>query len=75
MPRYMTAYVMPATGPDYVAAATEKEDWRELGEIAEDYVWQFAPDKATACAQHFDKLDEWEIDPTKHTYYPQTKAD
>ena len=68
MPRYLTAYFMPDNGPDYVAAFTEDENWREACEPAEDYVWQFATNKQAAILQHFDKLDEWEADPTKDTY-------
>lgn len=82
MPRFMTAYVeyryhgeTPSEGfiSSEIVAYAEDEDWRPAQEIAEDYVWQFAPDKETAKAQHFDKVDAWRADldagrPEKETY-------
>ena len=35
---------------------------------ASEYVWQFAETKQQAINQHFDKFEEWEINPNKETY-------
>lgn len=43
--------------PDFLANHT----WDE-------WVWQLAESKEQAIAQHFDKLDAWELDPTKEVY-------
>jgi hypothetical protein len=65
MTRYMTAYFLLE---DKVEAFTEDEDWKKAQEEAEDFVWQFAPDKETAIFLHFEKLDDWENNPDKETY-------
>ena len=68
MNRYLTAYTVE-TG--IIEAFTEEEVdslAHHPSEWADDWVWQFAPDKETACAQHDEKMDEWEMDPEKHTY-------
>ena len=39
----------------------DDRDWHE-------YVWQFAPDKLTAIAQHSAKHDAWQRNPNKETY-------
>lgn len=44
----------------------DEPEWREKDPT--DFIWQYAPDRETARDQHFDKLDEWELDPTKDTY-------
>lgn len=68
MNRYLSAYELET---DIVHVFTEDEfhnldsypsDW------ASDWVWQFAPDRETARAQHHAKVEEWEVDPTKETY-------
>jgi len=41
--------------------ADECNDWHE-------YVWQFAPDKEAAIAQHDEKHDEWQENPNSDTY-------
>jgi len=41
--------------------ASECNDWHE-------YVWQFAPDKEAAIAQHDQKHDAWRANPNKETY-------
>jgi hypothetical protein len=33
-----------------------------------DYVWQWALSKDQAIANHFDKIDEWQMNPDKKTY-------
>lgn len=65
MPRYLTTYV---TETDKIECFTEQGDYRTAVDNAADWVWQFAPDPETAIKQHFTKLDQWEIDPTKDTY-------
>ena len=34
----------------------------------DEWVWQEAPDKETAIANHFVKMDEWHANPDKETY-------
>lgn len=34
----------------------------------DEWVWQEAPDKDTAIANHFVKMDEWHTNPGKRTY-------
>ena len=47
-----------------IVAYTENELYQQAiddGETAE-WIWQFAKDKATAIAQHYDKHDKWAAD-------------
>lgn len=34
----------------------------------DEWVWQEAPDKDTAVANHFVKMDEWHSNPDRETY-------
>ncbi len=63
--RFMTALFMD-TGE--VKAFREGEKWQEAQDLADDWVWQFAPDQETAIAQHDDKIDAWQANPTLVTY-------
>ena len=63
--RYLTTYRLDI---DKVEAFTEQDDYKTAVDLASDWVWQYAPDKQAAIAQHFAKLDEWEANPDKATY-------
>ena len=65
MTRFMSCYTLET---DQIEAFKETEDWQTAQDRADEFVWQFATDRKQAIAQHFNKLDEWENDPTKHTY-------
>lgn len=70
MPRFLTTYNWD--DPEAKAFA-EHEDWGKAQANADDYVWQFAPDKETAIRQHDAKVDAWREDqdagrPEKYTY-------
>jgi len=65
MPRFLTTYTVEA---DQIQVYSESDDISHATDDVSDWVWQWAPDKETARMQHFDKLDEWEMDPTKDTY-------
>lgn len=65
MNRYLTTYSLER---DKVECFTEQDDYHKAIDNADDWVWQYAPDRAAAIAQHFEKLDEWEANPHKRTY-------
>ena len=64
MARYLTTYTC---SDDTVRVFTE-ENHKGATRNCDDWVWQFADTPEQAKSQHFTKLDEWEIDPTKETY-------
>lgn len=66
MKRYMTAYYLET---DEIKVFT-KDNYKKADEPLprSDWVWQFAEDEEIAKNQHFQKLAEWEADPTKDTY-------
>lgn len=59
MPRFVTFITYDDEDPQVMTEeeyrATSAPDWSE-------WVWQFAPDKATALTQHFLKMDAFEAD-------------
>lgn len=70
-------------GRDEIIALTEMEHFQKTSMIGidleehlqrtynddwSDFVWQWATSKEQAIAQHNDKVDAWELDPTKETY-------
>lgn len=59
MPRYMTTYSFDT---DKIEAFLESEDWQTAQELADEYVWQHAPDRAAAIDNHIVKQDEWAAD-------------
>jgi hypothetical protein len=68
MPRFMTAYFLKE---DQVFVYDMDESYTCIEfaqDAAEDWVWQFAPDKKIAIEQHDAKLVEWRNNPTKDTY-------
>ena len=63
MKRFLTVLQFP----DKIMVFTE-ENYKDAPDDIEDWVWQYAPDEATAIKQHNQKVDEYEADPTKDTY-------
>jgi hypothetical protein len=57
--RIMTCYSVHG---DKWEAFTEDENWQAAQATCDEYVWQLAPDKKTAIAQHDAKLVAWEKD-------------
>ena len=67
MNRYLTAFSVE-TETTYVFTEEDLKDIEHPCNWADDWVWQFAPDKDTARIQHDNKMDEWEMNPEKDTY-------
>lgn len=71
----MARYLTYTTYADEDPQALSEAEFAEQGTLDDwaEYVWQEAPDKATAIAQHAAKMDAYEADhvagrPIKHTY-------
>jgi len=69
----MNRYLTTADCADIVLVFTESDDYKTAIDNAQEWVWQYAPDKETARKQHFDKHDQWSADqqagrPEKRTY-------
>ena len=59
MKRFMT-YVEMGDKSEELKALGENENWQDVK--AEEFVWQFAPDKETALKQHDEKFIAWRTD-------------
>ena len=49
-------------------SAKANDDPSVASDLWDEWIWQFADSKEQAIAQHVEKMDEWEKNPSKETY-------